>query len=947
MISLHNVVKSYCAGENTVHALKGLNLTLPDKGLVSILGASGCGKTTLLNIIGGLDRPTSGELVVNGVSTSSFKSSDWNAYRNNSVGFVFQNYYLIPHLNVLENVKIAMSLSGLKPKEQKAKAVAALERVGLGDQLHKKPRQLSGGQAQRVAIARATANKPSIILADEPTGALDSENSVQILELLKELSSEILVIIVTHNAELADKYSDRIIKMKDGEVIDDELRTAEFPVSEFLTSQSDGGSVSVSSSKPDSLPKKKKRRTMGLFAAFGTSLKNLYYKLGRTAITSIAGCIGVVSIALILGLNAGFSSYATEYQRSSLSKYPITVAKTSSSLEDLAKLFQEVNGDYSEFDTNAVINILRDEISDLDKFTDEQKIFVEKMITGLGANIDELLKENDTTEFKKYVDRNFNAENATVKFDYDLLLNVYSFSKSDEGAITDYSQIVPLSERTGKDLEYLNSVLQIIGLKLSSNDIQNIRSALSNISFWDSLVDDEQVLNDQYELLTGRWPQDEPENNVFEVVLLVDEYNRLTDASLYALGYISFADMLSAFLANSTEILSKLTGSDFSGLLGTLGKDLDPEYDFNEFIGHEFKLLLETDYFVKNETTGLYENNSDNSLFVKNKLSSAPTLRVSGIIRLRQGVDSGCLNGDIGYSQALVDYIIDNTLASPVVSEQQSAYELYNSQIQSEDYLKYLEILKAIAEEEKTFDTLTEEEKRIFFWAQSSVSLKCVVDGYSLADISNYDTLMLDLGVKDKDSPEAILFYPSSIEAVDEIESFIDGYNAEMKAAHDSGETFINNSVKYTNELESIMNDLTGVIDTITYILIAVTCLAVIVSLFMVGIIMYISVQDRTKEIGILRSMGARKLDIMNIFNTETILLGLLSGIIGVAIGYALTPVANTLLNNYLGISHLIQPVWWHSLIIILASVVLTCISGLLPALFAAKKDPVTALRTE
>ena len=944
MLELRNVAKTYGDGDNIVRALKGVSLTFPNRGVTSILGASGCGKTTLLNIIGGLDHPSSGELVIDGATSSSFRSSDWNTYRNESVGFVFQNYYLIPHLNVLENVKIAMSLSGLSAKEQKEKAVAALKRVGLGDQLHKKPRQLSGGQAQRAAIARAIANKPKIILADEPTGALDSENSVQVLELLKELSSETLVVIVTHNAELADVYSDRIIKMKDGAVEEDIVRT---PIAEeTVASIAENESVSSPSDKPhDEKPKRRKSPTMTLGAAFKASLKNLYHKKGRTIITALAGCLGVISISVILGLNSGFSVYAENYRRDSLSKYPITVSKTQSSMSDVEEMFKYIDGiggDFSKFDSNAIISILRDDDTDMEKFTEEEKIYIEKMITGLGVNIDDLLKENDTTEFKKYVDSHFDESDATVKFDYDLSPNIYSFTRDEIGNINTYSQISPFSEKTGGDLQYLNSVLRALGLNLSDRDINNVKSAVSSISFWDSLVDNQTVLDAQYELLTGSWPQDDVENGEFEVVLVVDKYNRITDASLYALGYISFAEMLAAFLANSSDIVSKLTGTDFSLLIG---KEIQTEYDFNDFIGHEFRLLLESDYYAKN-SEGLYENKSKDTNYIKSKLSSAPSLKISGVVRLREGVDSGCINGDIGYTQNLVEYIIDKTNSSSVITEQKAEFETYKAAVETAEYSAYKELVMKIASGEKSLDSLTPEELTLYS-TQSAISIKCVISGLSIEDESGYETLMLNLGVKDKDSPESVLFYPSSVEAVADIERFIGEYNKEMQEAYDNGTSSINLTVDYTNELESIISNMNGMIDTITYILIAVTCLAVVVSLFMVAIIMYISVQDRTKEIGVLRSMGARKIDIMNIFNAETVILGLLSGIIGVSIGYAVTPGVNLLLKNYLGIGALVQPVWWHSLIIIAASVFLTCLSGLFPAIFASKKDPVAALRTE
>ena len=598
--------------------------------------------------------------------------------------------------------------------------------------------------------------------------------------------------------------------------------------------------------------------------------------------------------------------------------------------------------DFSTLDTVAIMDILSNDKSNMTAYTEEQIVYIEKLITGVADSLDDLMKENDTTDFKKYVDENFDTSIATVKYDYDLTLNVYNQKVNDSG-LTYYSQISPLGTRTANSLESLNSMLSLMGLRLSTNDINNVRAALDNINFWDALVSDENVLNSQYDLLSGRWPVDDQENDVYEAVLVVDKYNRISDASLYALGYIEFMDLLQSLLLNSKDILSKLVGAEVNL---DIGKELDLEYDFNEFIGKEFKLMLESDYYSLNED-GLYENKKDNKTFVNSQLGKATTVKISGIVRLKNTVSSGCINGDIGFSDNLVTHIIDSTLESDVVKAQTAEYEKYMELIATEQYQQYLNLLTALSKGDKTVDTLTPEEQMIFV-TQGAINIKSVVSGReNMSDASSYDTLMLDLGVKDKDEPNSILFFPTSIEAVDSIENFIGEYNTVMQSKYDNGEIPVNKTIEYKNELDTIMNSLSDMISTITYILVAVTCLAVIVSLFMVGIIMYISVQDRTKEIGILRSMGARKLDIMNIFNAETMLLGLLSGLLGVTIGYAISPLANMLLTSYLDISNLIQPIWWHSLILIGASVILTALSGLAPAIMAAKKDPVVSLKTE
>lgn len=946
MVELHNITKVYGNDENRVNALRGINIKFPEIGVVSILGTSGCGKTTLLNIIGGLDSYTSGDLIINGVSTKEYKSTDWNSYRNNNVGFVFQNYYLIPHLNVLENVMIAMSLSGLTPEQQKEKAVIALKKVGLEDQLKKKPKQLSGGQAQRVAIARAVANNPKVILADEPTGALDSENSVQILELLREIGKEATVIIVTHNSELADKYSDRIIKMKDGNIISD-VTIKEINKDKDTETKKETTNTPVSHAK-----KKMKRLTMGLFAALKTSVKNLYHKKGRTLLTAFSGCLGVLSISLILALNSGFSSFTLSYQKNSISKYPLTVSKMQSSISDIKDMLNVVdgfNGDFAKLNAMVIIDMLSDDKNESLPYPEEKKVFIKKLITSIGINLDDYFKENDTTEFKKYIDANFKSELATVKFDYDVTPNFYT----KVGSSDTYKAVTPLGELATSDLK-TNALTALLLRSMSEDNYAQVRSAVNNINFWDELINNQSILDSQYKILEGRWPVDNTDENVFEAVLVVDEYNKVSDAALYAMGFISFEELFNGLLVNSSEILKILAKEDLlpsevanaESLLKNAGKELNKVFDFDDFIGHEFKVLLNTDMYEKNTETNLYVDKSKDAEYLENKLNSSPTVRISGIVQLKKGVDSGCINGNIGYSQALIDYIVDNSNSSSIVKDQKQAYEEYTAAVKSDEYFNYIQLLQQLKSGEKKYETLTPEEATLIT-TQSQIKLNCVIEGKTISGKSDYEKLLSSLEAEDKDSPQTIEFYPSSLEAVDEIKAFINKYNADAKAAYENKLVEEDYSVEYRDDLKSIVDDLNSTINTITYVLVAVTCLALVVSLFMVAIIMYISVHDRTKEIGILRSLGARKLDIMNIFNTESMLLGFLSGVFGVALSFALMPVFNMLLMNYIHIPNLMMPLWWHAPVIIVAAVILTGISGLLPAIIAASKDPVTALRSE
>ncbi len=960
MLQLKDITKVYGEGETQVHALKGVNLTFPESGIVSILGQSGCGKTTMLNIIGGLDKYTSGELVIDGVSTKDYKNSDWDAYRNHNVGFVFQNYYLIPHLSVLENVMLAMNLSGLSKEEQRKKAVEALKKVGLADQIKKKPKQLSGGQAQRVAIARAIANEPKIVLADEPTGALDSENSVQILELLRALAKDALIIIVTHNSELADLYSDRIIRMKDGLVTSDEIVSEELEnEKEVIRAEEVAPVAELEKAKRH---KKKRRPTMSVFAAFKTSLKNLYYKKGRTIITVIAGCISIVSISLILALNSGFAKYTDKYQRDSLAKYPIRVNQTQSSLGDIEDIVRKMSGgDFKTLDSAAIMTILKNDKINLDDYDKEDMVRINKLITGLGGNLDDLIKSNDTEELKKYIDENKSKVDslATIKYDYEVNMNVYT-KKSTRSGDT-YVKVSPFCDRAYDSIASFNNFLSLIGIPINSKDLERIRNAVSAINFWDEMVDDKQVLDAQYDLLTGHWPEHK-DDGTFEVVMVVDSNNCITDASLYALGYIEMEDLLAGLLSGASgndesveEVIRRFAGRDFDISVLTQFfknglKDIEVDYTFEDFLERDFKLLLPTDYYAFDEGEGNFEDKSKNNEFVQNAVETKGVdIKISGIVRLKDGVPSGCINGDIGYTRELSDYIIAKTAESEVVKQQQAKFALYEETISAPEYTAYIELKAQIAENTKTLETLTEEEQ-LLLNTYDGLRIESVIEDKELNSEADYEFLMRDLGVKNTDKPNSILFYPKTLESVAEIENFLgeynrikeDEYNNRDKSEHTSKKT-----VEYENELKTAMSSLNQIIDTITYVLIAVTCLAVIVSLFMISIIMYISVQDRTKEIGILRSMGARRLDITNIFNAETALLGFLSGILGIIIGYAIVPLANYILNSYLGISGLISPIWWHSILLVLASVVLTVISGLAPAVLASKKDPVVALRTE
>ncbi|NLL56783.1 MAG: ATP-binding cassette domain-containing protein [Clostridiales bacterium] len=914
MLQLKDICKVYGDGENKVIALDNLSVEFADSGLTSILGPSGCGKTTLLNIIGGLDKYTSGELIINGVSTKQYKNADWDTYRNNNIGFVFQTYYLIPHLNILENVMLAMDLSGLSHKEQKRRALEALDKVGVKDQAKKKPKQLSGGQAQRVAIARALVNNPDIILADEPTGALDSENSVQILALLKEISKKSLVILVTHNQELAEQYSDRIIKIKDGKILSDEHI---YPENSIYKNQE-----KISG-------KKIKKPTMKMLSAFKMSIKNLYYKLGRTAITAIAGCIGVVSIAIILAFNAGFSAYAKSFERDSLYKYPITVSKSDSKLvEIMTKIAKGDDIDTSVIDMDQILDMLKDPEEDKKAYTDEQKIFMQEQISAMMRNTNNLLKSNDTKLLKEYIDQNFDHSLATVKYDYNLNLNVFRTDYKDDN-LTGYTKLNPYSDRMISSFDSLMSILGGKGSNaLSDKDLEDIITVMNSINIWDMMVNDNEVLKSQYDVIAGALPNDQVKDGVYEIALVVDKYNQITDNMLYALGYIELMSMFG-------DIISEFLNLDIK-------TPMPEEYSFKDFLGKEFKLVLEKDFYKFNAQSNLYELITDKAESVNNITDNAVTLRIAGILRPKENVSNGSINGVIGYTERLAKYVINQTNQSDIVKAQRLDYEKYKEKTTNEEVVALQNALKKgeMKEEDLTF------QQKMLLASAMTAQITSVITGEKLEE-AEYHRMLKRLGAEDVNSPESIYFYPKSVAAKEDVVSFIEKYNDKMRELYDLGQASDDNSVEYVNELDDIMNSLNGMINTITYILVAITCLAVIVSLFMVGIIMYISVQDRTKEIGILRSMGARNLDILNIFNTETLCLGFISGGIGVAFSYILKYPINALLKAYLGISNLITPIWWNSLLLIAASVILTLISGAIPAIVASKKDPVVALKAE
>lgn len=973
MLTLKEITKSYGEGENEVKALKGISISFRRCEFVSILGQSGCGKTTLLNIIGGLDRATSGELCLNGKSTAGFNDNDWDDYRNSKIGFVFQNYNLIPHLNVLTNVELALTISGVKAPERTERAKKALEKVGLLEKWNKRPNQLSGGQMQRVAIARAIVNEPEILLADEPTGAIDSDTSLQIMDILKEISKTRLVVMVTHNAELAEKYSTRVVRFLDGEIIDDtnpyneeideqndtatEEKEAEIsdepcqssevePIDQNVISEETAQSADNTAENAEfdiadegqtatecenvvenieisdnTKPKKegktrrkhKRGMTMSFFTAMKLSWKNLVNKKGRSLLTAIAGSIGIISIALILAVNNGFNNYISDFERKSMSKYPITV---SSGDDSVVSAFEEfLGGDQLDGDSlniGSVIDVLTTEDNIRDKYSDDEIVYIYGKFCDLFETmVRKFSKTTDISEFKKHVESNFDYDLAKVKYDYSIDMTIYSKDVKEDK--TTYTLVSPLSESP-----QMQSMIEMLGA-----GAEKIKIALDTFAFWDEIIADRETLDAQYEVLSGSMP-----SGMNEVVLVVDEYNQITDFDAVTLNQMTLSALITAL--DNRKMLD------------------DYNQNFDEIVGREFYILPTSAGYVYNSETKLYDSVKEKGgVMLQNALeTSGIPIKISGIIRPREGY-SGCINGVIGYTSELGNFIIDDANKSAIAIEYDSVYQ------------KYCDALKVVSELAKKKQENSEYVPNMQEMQASSVvatGMKNLVTGEKL-ELQDYKNVIKDLNVREWDKPSYIYFYPNKVEDKDKIVKFIKDFNDEQREKEDKeaeeakrrgeDEPTITHVIEYTDNLDSVIGELNVMVNTITYVLIGVACVSVIVTMFLIAIIMYISVQDRTREIGIMRAIGARKSDISNIFNVETMLLGLASGLIGALIAFILQFPCNLIFEKVLNMSTLLQMAWWHPLVLVAGAIVITVASGLIPAVIASKKEPVIALRTE
>ena len=852
MLRLENIRKEYVTGDSKVEALKGISLNFRKNEFVSVLGQSGCGKTTLLNIIGGLDRYTSGDLIINGKSTKEFKDRDWDSYRNHSVGFVFQSYNLIPHQSILSNVELALTLSGVSKSERRKKAIKALEDVGLGDQVHKKPNQLSGGQMQRVAIARALVNDPEIILADEPTGALDTQTSVQVMEILKKISKDRLIIMVTHNPNLAEEYSSRIIKILDGKIIDDSN-----PYSK------------EEEEKEDRTSKANSKVSMSFFTALSLSLNNLMTKKGRTILTSFAGSIGIIGIALILSLSSGMQSYINRVEEDTLSSYPITVQEETI---DMASMMTSLMGDTEE--TNH----------------EDGKVYSKNIVNDMLSTISTKIQSNNLEEFKKYLDdENSEIKNYinAVQYSYNLDLNIY---KSDEDEVV---QVNPSQ----------------IFSKLGMGDMENMMLAETDV--WQELLDNQELLESQYDVLAGKWPE-----NYNEVVLIVDENNEIYDYTLYALGILNQDELEDKYkkIQDGEEVKDEET----------------KEYTYDELLNTKFKLLLNTDYFKKDGN--IWIDNSEDEKYIKEKLKDADEISIAGIIRPKEGTVATAMSATVGYTKELKEHVINEVNDAEIVKEQKE-----NPDINVFTGAKFPE------DTDKAFDfsSLTDEQK-MYMASLSQEEMAELMQQYAENASATYEGNLEKMGVVDLNKPSSINIYPKDFESKDKIAIAIENYN--QKQRNDGKEE---NVITYTDLVGTMMNSVSTIIDAISYILIAFVGISLVVSSIMIGIITYISVLERTKEIGILRSIGASKKDISRVFNAETFIVGLGAGILGIGVTLLLNIPINMIIKAVTDINGLASLPVVGGVILVLISMVLTVIAGLIPAKMASKKDPVEALRTE
>ena len=884
MLELKGITKDYPSGDSVVHALKGISVTFRDQEFVSILGQSGCGKTTMLNIIGGLDQYTRGDLVINGRSTKSYLDRDWDTYRNHSVGFVFQSYNLIPHQSVLSNVEMALVLSGTPKAERRRRAEEALRRVGLGDHLRKRPNQLSGGQMQRVAIARAIVNDPEIILADEPTGALDTETSVEVMEILKELSRDRLVIMVTHNPQLAEEYSDRIVRIQDGLITSDSDPVD--PARERLTPEQVQAHAVADA--------RKGKRSMSFRSALSLSFNNLMTKKGRTFLTAFAGSIGIIGIALILSLSSGTQDYIKDTEESTMGSYPLTINQTTMNMSSMM---------------SSMMGTAESQEKSAPKGDVTSRNIITNMVSGIAGGA----TENDMKAIKAWLDSNpgdIDSLTTTIKYAYNTPLNVYASDTSDG-----VEQVNPAT------------TMESLGISMGETQTEMMSSMGSSYDVFYELAPDRDAWSSDFTLVAGKLPE-----NWNDVLIFVDKDGRISDYTLYSLGLLD---------------QSELRGMMSDVIAGEKPQAHDPtSYSYDDLMSLTFKVLPQSSLYEE-QPDGTWADMSDDASFMRNAVDNAEELHVVGVVKATD--DSALSNwGMVLYTPELTEHLIDEVNKGDVVAAQEAspatdiftglpfedttvnltmdAIEAMIDQMPSDQGEQLRSYIDGLRE-----DGLSDEEIAAAFSRQMSEQ----------TDNATYDGNLETLGVCNLDEPSTISIYPIDFEAKEQIDELIDDYNEQIREAGEGTE------IQYTDMVGMLMSSVTDIVNALTYILIAFVAISLVVSSIMIGIITYISVLERTKEIGILRAIGASKKDVSRIFTAETFIIGLVSGVLGIVITVLLDVPVNMIIYQITGVENLAGVPAGAGAVLVLISVLLSFIAGLAPSRMAAKKDPVTALRTE
>ena len=909
MLELINIKKTYGKDEAAVQALKGVSIKFRESEFVSILGQSGCGKTTLLNIIGGLDQYTSGDLVINNISTKDYNDSDWDTYRNHSIGFIFQSYNLISHQTVLANVELALTLSGISKNERRKRAVQALDKVGLRSQMNKRPNQLSGGQMQRVAIARALINNPDILLADEPTGALDSETSVQVMDLLKEIAKDRLVIMVTHNPELAEQYSTRIINLHDGNLVGDS--------NPFDGVMSNEDLLEIIEARKAS--KKKKKSSMSFWTAMSLSFNNLMTKKGRTFLTSFAGSIGIIGIALILAVSTGVDAYIKSIEQSTMSSYPLQIQQNT-------------------MDPTSMMSSMMQSAEAANQKREPGKIYSSQIMGQMLSTMTNSVATNNLKKFKAFLDSNTELKNLVtdIKYEYSPSWNMYLLQE--DGTYKNSSQ-------------GLNDMYDSMGLTGTSKDMMTSMTALmgasASVTGWTELIGSSEYIASEYELVDGRFP-----NNINEIVLIVDQNNQVSDYTLYVLGIRDFSEIQKYM---DEAIKAQLTGTKVEFDIPAT------DYTYEEIYNFEFKVLLNSDnYVLENDVIKkLDSNNSKDNEILNQRLEEAMELKIVGIIRPSEDTMNMANIGTIGYLSGLKDEIITKVNNSDVVRAQLKNKEVdmfTGIKFDSEGYtMDSFPLIKDLIEKYPGIDTsfiidaIVDELNMPYLKdiitqyvpTNAESLMKMIINKLNENRITDntYEENLKALGYVDIENPTSISIYPKDFEAKERINQIIAEYNSQQNE---------DDKIIYSDTVAVLMSSVTTIIDAISYVLIAFVAISLVVSSIMIGIITYISVLERTKEIGILRAIGASKRDIARVFNAETLFVGFVAGMIGIICSLGLIVIINIILYHFTGIANLqavLEPV--PAIILVIISMVLTFVAGLFPSKTASNKDPVIALRTE